>query len=70
MRQPAIFLPHGGGPWPFVDLGMDPAEVASLMVFLASDESAFMTGTEFVIDGGSQAGPPPTYAWDPSVHGR
>lgn len=20
-RQPAIYLPHGGGPWPFVDLG-------------------------------------------------
>jgi aromatic ring-opening dioxygenase catalytic subunit (LigB family) len=20
-RQPAIFVPHGGGPWPFVDLG-------------------------------------------------
>ncbi len=34
MRQPAIFLPHGGGPWPFVDLGMDPAEVASLAGYL------------------------------------
>ncbi len=48
----------------------EPDEVASLMVFLASDESAFMTGTEFVIDGGSQAGPAPTYEWDPEVHGR
>jgi 3alpha(or 20beta)-hydroxysteroid dehydrogenase len=48
----------------------EPDEVASLMVFLASDESAFMTGTEFVIDGGSQAGPPPTYQWDPAVHGK
>ncbi len=47
----------------------EPDEVASLMVFLASDESAFMTGTEFVIDGGSQAGPAPTYEWDPEVHG-
>ena len=48
----------------------EPEEVASLMVFLASDESAFMTGTEFVIDGGSQAGPFPTYSWDPAVHGK
>lgn len=48
----------------------EPEEVASLMVFLASDESAFMTGTEFVIDGGSQAGPAPTYQWDPAEHAR
>src|SRR6202012_647345 len=20
-RQPVLFVPHGGGPWPFVDLG-------------------------------------------------
>jgi 3alpha(or 20beta)-hydroxysteroid dehydrogenase len=32
----------------------EPEEVASLVVFLASDESAFMTGTE----------------WDPEVHGK
>jgi 3alpha(or 20beta)-hydroxysteroid dehydrogenase len=47
----------------------EPEEVASLLVFLASDESAFMTGTEFVIDGGSQAGPALPYEWDPEVHG-
>lgn len=33
-RMPAIFLPHGGGPWPFVDLGMDPAENDALAAFL------------------------------------
>jgi 3alpha(or 20beta)-hydroxysteroid dehydrogenase len=48
----------------------EPEEVASLVVFLASDESAFITGTELVIDGGSQAGPAITYQWDPEVHGR
>lgn len=30
-----------------------PAEIAALAVYLASDESAFATGAEFVIDGGS-----------------
>lgn len=34
----------------------DPAEVANLMVFLASDESSFISGTEHVIDGGMLAG--------------
>jgi len=32
-----------------------PEEVASLALFLVSDESAFCTGAEFVIDGGSIA---------------
>jgi len=44
----------------------EPDEVSRLMVYLASEESAFVTGAEFVIDGGSQAGPAPSYVWDPS----
>ena len=33
-------------------------EVVSLLIYLASDESQFMTGSEVVIDGGSTAGLP------------
>ncbi|MGC4087098.1 MAG: class III extradiol ring-cleavage dioxygenase [Polyangiaceae bacterium] len=36
-RLPAVFLPHGGGPWPFVDIGIGrPDELAALTKYLKS----------------------------------
>ena len=34
----------------------DPSEVSKLVVYLASDESSYSTGAEFVVDGGVVAG--------------
>ena len=35
-----------------MDRGADPAEVSGAVVFLASDESSFTTGSEIAVDGG------------------
>lgn len=34
-----------------------PEEVASLVAFLASEEAAFITGCDYIIDGGRVLGP-------------
>ncbi len=33
-RMPVVYLPHGGGPWPFVDIGMDKGEHDALAGYL------------------------------------
>jgi aromatic ring-opening dioxygenase catalytic subunit (LigB family) len=39
-RMPVVFLPHGGGPWPFVDMGLgDKAELDALATYLRSVRS-------------------------------
>jgi aromatic ring-opening dioxygenase catalytic subunit (LigB family) len=36
-RMPVVFVPHGGGPWPFVDIGFgDNGEVEELSAYLRS----------------------------------
>jgi aromatic ring-opening dioxygenase catalytic subunit (LigB family) len=32
--MPVVYLPHGGGPWPWVDLGFDRAEMDELAAYL------------------------------------
>ncbi|MBM4379266.1 MAG: dioxygenase [Deltaproteobacteria bacterium] len=35
-RMPVAFLPHGGGPWPFVDLGFPKEELGDMAAYLRS----------------------------------
>ena len=34
--MPVAFVPHGGGPWPFVEMGLPPDEVNGLKEYLRS----------------------------------
>jgi 3alpha(or 20beta)-hydroxysteroid dehydrogenase len=36
---------------------LEPEDMTGVVVFLASDESSYCTGAQFVIDGGHLAGP-------------
>jgi NAD(P)-dependent dehydrogenase (short-subunit alcohol dehydrogenase family) len=36
----------------------EPLDIANMALFLASDDSAWITGQDFVVDGGFEAGPP------------
>ncbi|HEY2366487.1 MAG TPA: hypothetical protein VGH87_08880, partial [Polyangiaceae bacterium] len=36
MRLPVAFVPHGGGPWPFVDFGLPKSEIDALSAYLRS----------------------------------
>lgn len=38
-RMPVAFIPHGGGPWPWVDLGMSKAELDGLSSYLRDVQS-------------------------------
>jgi len=38
-RMPVVFVPHGGGPWPFVDIGFPKGDVDRLADYLRSVRS-------------------------------
>ena len=48
-RLPVVYLPHGGGPWPFVELGMDRGELDGLAAYLRSLSSLPKTAPKAVL---------------------
>ena len=49
---------RGEGNHPTVPLGRvgEPEDIAAVALFLASDDSIYVTGTELYVDGGATAG--------------
>jgi aromatic ring-opening dioxygenase catalytic subunit (LigB family) len=49
-RMPVVFVPHGGGPWPFVDVGFgSKAELDALAAYLRSVRSVPRIPTKAVL---------------------
>lgn len=57
-------LARGNAQNPLGHIG-ESADIAQAVLFLASDASAYITGTHLVIDGGITIGP--RHSWDPNV---
>jgi len=55
-----MYQMYNGGPEGTRHIALDrigePSEVSNLIVYLASDESSYSTGAEFLVDGGETAG--------------
>lgn len=66
-NMPAIYLPHGGGPWPFVEMGLDQAETAPLRAYLESiPESLPTTPKGIVVVSAHWEEPQPTLMTHPA----
>ena len=63
-QMAAHIAESAGGVQPIPVAGL-PSDIAAAALYLASDESRFVTGTHLVVDGGITVGD--RHAWDPSM---
>lgn len=63
-QMAALVAERAAGVQPIPKSGL-PADIAGAALFLASDDSAFVTGTHIIVDGGITVGP--RHAWDPTA---
>lgn len=48
-RLPALFIPHGGGPWPFVEMGIPKTEVDALGGYLRTLPTVAGSGLRAIV---------------------
>ncbi|MEM6411198.1 MAG: SDR family oxidoreductase [Pseudomonadota bacterium] len=61
LQMSEMLAQKGGGMQPIGRVGQG-TDIAEMVAFLASDKSTFITGGEFLVDGGITVGP--THAWN------
>lgn len=63
--QAAARIAEGGATFQPIPKAGLPEDIAAACLYLASDDSRFVTGTHIVVDGGLTTGP--RHAWDPQA---
>jgi len=60
MRMPVVYIPHGGGPWPFVDMGLPRRDVDTLAGYLRNLRSDLPTPAALLVISAHWETPVPT----------
>jgi len=60
MRMPVVYIPHGGGPWPFVEMGLSKRDIETLATYLRNLRTDLPTPAALLVISAHWETPVPT----------